>query len=184
MNNSMRKTTVTTKQTVCIIALSTVPIILFLSVITVLGDISVVRVLVYEDMFDIIDEKRCEFDLHTGGALLDSLYVLELVVMMYGLYLCYLIRDIPDTISNSRAIAKCTFKALAYVLFIMLVLFILLLVLIFGVVFLFRYLVHSDAFSHIIRSAVRIRFRSQYQTVFGCSYICVGNYGNGGQYVP
>jgi hypothetical protein len=149
---SMKKKTVTTRQTVKIIAIATLPVVLFLTVISAVATVNIVDVLVSADNFDIIKERRCEFQLNSGGFVMKSLYLLELSAMMYGLYLCYLIRNIPDTISNSRAIAKCKFKMLAYVLFISLVLFVLLLVLTYSVVFLCicRYCVHSLYYYRIL----------------------------------
>jgi hypothetical protein len=102
INAGMRKFVLSTAGTLRIIGYSCVPVILFLTFITSLGKTNTVFILVFEDQFDIIYQERCEIELSQE---LKGLYVLELLALVYGMWLCYLIKDVPDSISNSGVIA-------------------------------------------------------------------------------
>mmetsp|Transcript_24360 Transcript_24360/g.35740 ORF Transcript_24360/g.35740 Transcript_24360/m.35740 type:complete len:884 (-) Transcript_24360:202-2853(-) len=104
VNASLKRVKLSTAHTLHIVMFSTSPVILYLLFISSMGSVEIANVLVHEDQHRIEYQKRCDFELHDE---LNGLYILELMCMLYGLYLCYLVKDIPEALSNYRTISKC-----------------------------------------------------------------------------
>ena len=103
MNQTMKRIKLSTNTTLQIIGISMIPVCVYLLCVSTLGYVRKGQVLVYADQHEIIYEDFCHFELHDA---LVGLYFLELLAMVYGMYLCYLIRNVPDGISNMKAVAN------------------------------------------------------------------------------
>jgi ABC-type branched-subunit amino acid transport system substrate-binding protein len=103
MNQTMKRVKISTNTTLKIIAASCIPVFVYLLFVSTLGYVRKGSIRVYEDQHEIIYEEYCHFEHHDA---LEGLYIIELLAMIYGLYLCFLIRHVPDGISNSKSIAE------------------------------------------------------------------------------
>lgn len=105
-NTSVRKVKISTSQALIITMGVIIAFLIYIAIIQGLGDTRVEYIVEYLGK---LQYKRSPICVNDMGSMITALYILEAALIAQGGRLCYLTRNVPDSVNDSKAIATATY---------------------------------------------------------------------------